>query len=103
MPASEQSIGGGIQRNALRGRRAAMKLPLSGRLVVTRKFLEMPYTSSAVFAKTPPKIDHRLLGPFLPGLDDRIPAAFAQFSTEGSTQWRIFQPSVYTTPQRQAN
>src|SRR5258708_40060456 len=28
--------------------------------------------------------------------------AFAQFSTEGRTQWRIFQPSVKRSPQRQS-
>src|SRR5260370_23151109 len=38
MPAAEQSIDRGIQWNALGGHRAGIKLPLSGRLVVTRKF-----------------------------------------------------------------
>jgi hypothetical protein len=58
------------------------------------RLIQMPGSHEVIFAKTPPKIDHRLLGPFLPGLDDRIPHASAQFSTEGRTQWRIFQPSV---------
>ena len=66
---------------------------MSSRLGLFR-LVQMPGSHEVIFAKTPPKIDHRLLRPFLPGLDDRIPGASAQFSTEGRTQWRIFQPSV---------
>jgi hypothetical protein len=58
------------------------------------RLVQMPGSHEVIVAKTPRKIDHRLLRPFLPGLDDRIPGASAQFSTEGRTQWRIFQPSV---------
>jgi len=66
---------------------------MSSRLGLFR-LVQMPGSHEVIFAKTPPKIDHRLLRPFLPGLDDRIPGASAQFSTEGRTQWRIFQPSA---------
>jgi hypothetical protein len=61
-----------------------------GRLVVTRKFLEMLYTSSAVFAKTPPKIDHRLLGSFLQALMIEFPALSRNSQQKGKHNVEYF-------------
>jgi hypothetical protein len=55
---------------------------MSSRLGLFR-LVQMPGSHEVIFAKTPPKIDHRLLRSFLPSLDDRIPGASAQFFTTG--------------------